>query len=89
MTDPSDPQPAASTEGKIIDSGGKELTKPAPKLIIPATVVAIALCGLFLLFFSDRGEVDEAVEAGGDDVEAVEEAAASAVEPPVGAVDAD
>ena len=61
--DPADHPPEKTT---ITDSAGKELTKPAPGLIIPATLIAIALCALFL--YLTRGSDDVAPAAGDDGV---------------------
>ena len=42
----------------------QELTPPAPKLIIPATIVAVVLCALFLIFANSG---DDEGEGGADD----------------------
>ena len=50
MTEPTAPTATdqSTTDEKIIDYAGNELTKPAPHLILPATAIAILACGLFL-----------------------------------------
>lgn len=74
MTEPTDTTQPPNAD-KIIDYAGKELTKPAPHLIIPATLVAVLACGLFLFINGCDGDAaapanddaDVSVEVGDDD----------------------
>ena len=53
--DPAHPTPEAATQPA---TASQDLTPPAPKLIIPATIVAIIACILFLVFANGSDDVD-------------------------------